>query len=379
MMRSHFSFEPGVCYLDAASITPRPVAGVSAGQVALDASARPWHRREHKAALIEAVRALAAEAIGANESHIALVNSVSYGMATAAANVPVRAGRQILLLEDDHPSSSLIWNHTAAASQAAVRVVPRPRSGDWTSAVLTAIENGPMIDVAVLPPVHWADGCTLDLERIAPVVRSRGIALIVDATQAVGVIELNAPQLDVDFMMFPAYKWLLGPYGLAFLYAHPRHHEGVTLEQHMGTRKSPALRRGGSMGDFSHIEGAVRFDRGERDDEVLMAVAAEGMRLALHQAPAEKQALLWTLNDQLVSSLAGTPYKTFDRAHRSPHILSIETGAIDVVNLAAELERLSVFVSPRRGFLRVAPYVYNTPEDVEAFVVALRSAASSRC
>ena len=42
---------------------------------------------------------------------------------------------------------------------------------------------------------------------------------------------MDASRLDPDFVIFPTYKWLLGPYGRAFIYIARRHQDGIPLEQ----------------------------------------------------------------------------------------------------------------------------------------------------
>jgi selenocysteine lyase/cysteine desulfurase len=55
--------------------------------------------------------------------------------------------------------------------------------------------------------------------------------IIIDATHAAGIMPLAVNKLDPDFLVFPTYKWVLGPYGRAFLYIAKRHQDGIPLEQ----------------------------------------------------------------------------------------------------------------------------------------------------
>ena len=52
-----------------------------------------------------------------------------------------------------------------------------------------------------------------------------------DATHSAGVLDLDVQKLDPDFLVFPTYKWLIGPYARAFLYVAKRHQDGIPLEQ----------------------------------------------------------------------------------------------------------------------------------------------------
>ena len=112
--------------------------------------------------------------------------------------------------------------------------------------MLTAIARpgAPPIALASISSVHWSDGGVVDLGRVAPALRAQGAALLVDATHAAGVLPLDVNALDPDFVVFPTYKWLLGPYGRAFLYVAKRHQNGMPLEQTAtaGARCAPSRR-----------------------------------------------------------------------------------------------------------------------------------------
>src|SRR5260370_12714811 len=74
-------------------------------------------------------------------------------------------------------------------------------------------------------------------------LRRQGAALVVDATHGAGIMPLDVRTLDPDFLVFPTYKWVLGPYGRAFLYVAKRYQDGVPLEQTGFGRRGIAAER----------------------------------------------------------------------------------------------------------------------------------------
>ena len=244
--RALFDIPREICYLNAASWSPLPVATQEAGRVGVARKGRPWMidpgfaSRQH-----ERARHAAARLINADPDDVALISSVSYGVATAAKVLTVPAGSRVLLLENDHSSAVLEWMTRAAAQGLIVDVVPQPDDGDWTAAVLAAIgrPGAPRVGLASISSVHWSDGGLVDMDRVAAALRAHEAALLVDATQAAGVIKLDVRTLDPDFLVFPTYKWLLGPYGRAFLYIAKRHQSGVPLEHTSYGRRAIASDR----------------------------------------------------------------------------------------------------------------------------------------
>ena len=81
----------------------------------------------------------AARLINAEPSDVALIPSISYGVATAGKILTIPRGTRVLVLEDDHSSPVLEWHSRADAQGFAVETIKRPDDGDWTSAVLAAI------------------------------------------------------------------------------------------------------------------------------------------------------------------------------------------------------------------------------------------------
>lgn len=361
--RHLFELPDDVSYLDAAAWAPLPRTVRAAGEAGILAKSQPWaHGRDGDAAWAERARAAAARLIGAAADDIAIVGSVSHAVATAARNIAPMPGGRILRVADEFPSQRLAWDRLAAERGLLVEAVPRPDDGDWTAALLDAIARpgAPPLAVATLTPLHWSDGSVIDLQRLAPAVRAAGAALVVDATQAVGAVPLDVSRLRPDFLAFPTYKWTLGPYGVAFLYAAPHRQDGLPLEENAGNQPPAA--------------GARRYDKGERNDGVALPMAATGMELVADWGVAAVAARLRALTDQLAEGAASMGLPVPPRALRSPHILGLRVPGGLPEGLIGRLRDNKVFVSDRLGGLRLSPHVWADEADVARCLSALRAA-----
>src|SRR5262245_54319149 len=189
--RALFDIPREICYLNAASWSPLPIATQEAGRAGVARKGQPWLiDPAHPAAQYERARRAAARLINADADDVALISSVSYGVATAAKLMTVPAASRVLVLENDHSSAVLEWTTRAAAGRFTVEVVPRPAAGDWTTAVLAAIERpgASPVGLASISSVHWSDGGAVDMDRVAAALRRQGAMLLVDATHAAGVM-----------------------------------------------------------------------------------------------------------------------------------------------------------------------------------------------
>ena len=239
--RALFDIPRDICYLNAASYSPLPIRTLAAGRAAVGRKGRPWTLEAGFAnAQHERARTAAARLIDAEPSDIAFIPSISYGVATAAKFFTPGRGTRVIVLENDHSSPVLEWQTRADAAGFTVETIKQPDDADWTSAVLESIERtgAPLVSLASISSVHWSDGGLIDIDKVGTALRQRGAAFLIDATQSAGVLAMDVKRLDPDFMIFPTYKWLLGPYGRAFLYVAKRHQNGIPLEQTSAGRRN---------------------------------------------------------------------------------------------------------------------------------------------
>jgi selenocysteine lyase/cysteine desulfurase len=271
--RGLFDMPRDVCYLNSASYSPLPLRTQQAACAAVGRKARPWTLDPSFAGgQYERARRAAARLINADASDITLVSSISYGVATAAKLLTIPRGTRVLVLENDHSSPVLEWQSRSEAQGFAVETVRQPVDGDWTSAVLAAIERGgvPPVALASISSVHWSDGGLVDVEKVGEALRRQGAVFLIDATQGAGVLALDVKSLDPDFVVFPTYKWLLGPYGRAFIYIARRHQDGIPLEQTAYGRRDVRSDKPVYFADTRYVPDARRFDMGERDHFISM-------------------------------------------------------------------------------------------------------------
>jgi selenocysteine lyase/cysteine desulfurase len=376
--RHLFDMPREVCYLNAASWGPLPRASMDAGRAAVARKGQPWTVQADFASVqFERARRAAARLINADPADVALIPSVSYGVATAGKLfAPPRATR-VLTLENDHVSPVLEWRTRAMTADWLPEAVRQPRDGDWTAALLQAIDRpgAPPVGLASISSVHWSDGCAVDLERVGAALRRHGAALLIDATHAAGVMTLDVQALDPDFVVFPTYKWVLGPYGRAFLYVAKRWQNGVPLEQAGAARRGVDSERGPYMRDLNYVDGARRFDMGERDFFVSLEMAAIGMELVAGWGRAAIVERLRMLTDRLADGLRrGIGVQVPDARVRAPHILSLRFADGMPEGLAEQLAAAQIYVASRLGRLRISPHVYNDEVDVDRFIDCLSRA-----
>jgi len=361
--RGLFKIPDEVAYLNCAYMSPQLRVVREVGERAVARKSQPWEvTPQDFFEDSEKARELFAEIVGGEADGVAIIPSVSYGMAVAARNVLVEAGQSIVVLDEQFPSNVYPWRELAKRARAELITVPRPADHDWTSAVLEHLDESTA--VVAVPNCHWTDGSFLDLRRVGERARELGAALVVDAIQSLGAYPLDVSEVRPDFLVAGSYKWLLGPYGIGFMYVGEEHREGDPIEHNW-------INRRGSE-DFSKLvqyedafqPGARRFDVGERSNFILLPMANEALRQVLAWGVDNIAETLKALTARIGDEARGLNIRVVPAERRAGHMIGLDLGPEAPRDLAARLARENVFVSVRGRSLRVSPHLYNTERDV---------------
>src|SRR6202048_1136471 len=175
--RDLFQIPRHICYLNSASYSPLPLRTQEAGRAAVLRKATPWTLEPAFAnGQHERARAAAAGLINADPGDIALIPSISYGVATAAKVLSIARGTRVIVLENDHSSPVLEWQIRAETQGFVIETVRQPGDGDWTSGVLAVIERpgAPPVGLALISPVHWSEGGLIAIEKVEGALKGPG-------------------------------------------------------------------------------------------------------------------------------------------------------------------------------------------------------------
>ncbi len=366
-IRPLFDLPDEVAYMACASQSPLPRVTHAAGVAGLERKRRPWTARDlpSLAQAGEDCRRLFAGLIGAEGDDIAIVPATSYGTAVAAANLPLAHGQSILLLERQYPSNYYVWADKAAAARARLVTVPRPGDGDWPAAVLARLTPG--VAIAALPPCHWTDGGSLDLVAVGAACRAAGAALVIDATQLVGAASFDVAKVQPDFLVASGYKWLFCPYTLAFLYVAPHRQSGRPLELNEAGRAAWDDQR--YSDEFA--AGARRFDMGEPLNHVNIPMAAASLSLVSTWGPAAVEEGLRPLTARVAALAAERGWRVPPARHRAAHYIGFRRAEPFTPAIEAALAERNIHVSLRAGGLRVAPYLFTRPVEIDRLFATL--------
>jgi selenocysteine lyase/cysteine desulfurase len=373
--RHLFDIPDDVTYLNCAYMAPLMKSALEAGTAGLARKTHPWQiTPDQFFSGAEEFRGVAAQFLDCPADCVAIVPSASYGIATAAKNLPLKKGQSILVLAEQFPSHYYAWQRLAEERGGNVKTVAWPENQDWTAAVLSALTSD--VAVAALPHVHWTSGGRLDLVRIGAACRKNGVALALDLTQSLGALpfSVESPRGEVqpDFAVAASYKWMLAPYSIGLLYVAPKWHGGKPLEENWIQRANSRDFSSLTLYDENYDAGARRFDMGERANFALLPAAVRAMRQLLEWKVAEVSETIGTLNRRLAAAAGEFGFSSPPENLRAPHYLCLRRGDPIPRDLPESLAREKVFVSIRGSSIRVTPHVYNTAADADRLIFCLK-------
>jgi selenocysteine lyase/cysteine desulfurase len=371
--RHLFDLPADVAYLNCAYMSPILKRAAAVGAEAIARKCRPWTiTADDFFADSERARRLFAALLGASAEDIAIVPAASYGLAVAAANLPLAESQRILVLAEQFPSNVFTWRELTTQRGGEVLTIPRPPDGDWTAAVLAALDE--RVAITALPHCHWTDGGLLDLVAIGERCRELKSALVLDATQSLGALPLDLARVRPDYLVCPGYKWLLGPYSLGYLYVAPQHQDGRPLEQNWIAREASQ--------DFARLidyaeryqPGARRFDVGERSNFALMPVSIVGLEQLLAWGVPAIAETLAERTGRIAERAAALGLTSTPAARRAGHYLGLSLPQGMPSGLPERLAKERVYVSLRGASLRVTPHLYNDDADLDRLFAVLGAA-----
>jgi len=372
-VRDQFDIPDDRAFLNSAFLGPLPIAALEAGRRALTAKSQPWTvTTDSFFDPVDRLRELLAGYLDGDSGGIAVIPSVSYGIATAAANVDIPPGSTIVLLAEQFPSNVYEWRALAANVGAEVLTVHRGPDG-WTPRVLEAIDG--RTAVVAIEPAHWSDGTTVDLVAVGRAVRAVEAALVVDVSQTLGAVPFPIAEIAPDFVVGVVYKWLLGAYGNAFLWAAPDRRDGRPLEQCWMPRE-------GSR-DFSQLAhytetfrpGSARYDVGQSASHVNIASTVAALEVLGQWSPAAVSAHAEVLTSDLIARVSALGLTPPPVDQRSPHLVGLHLPADgpEPVALARALAEAQVNVSIRGTAVRVSAHAFNTSSDIDRLMAVLEA------
>lgn len=382
-------------YLDNAATTQKP-------QVVIDAITEAYshwnanvHRGVHHLSQVatqkhEAAREKVAQLIHAQSSEEIIftkgtTDSINL-LARSFGDAMLHEGDEIIVSQLEHHSNIVPWQMLCERKKAVLKVIPLYRSNlsfNFKEFEKLLTSRTKLVSIAHVSNVL---GIKQPIKEIIGMAHAKGVPVCVDGAQSVPHLAVDVQQLDCDFLVFSAHK-MYGPTGLGILYGKkewldqlPPVEGGGEMIEHVSFQKTTY-----SVLPYKFEAGTPNYVGSYAFGKAIDYVQEIGLEhIAKHEDELtkylEKQLALMP-NVQIYAKGRAKAGAVSFNVYREDGVL------IHPFDVGVLLDRQGVAVRTGHhcaeplidylqvpGTVRASVALYNTPEDIDAFIAALKKA-----
>ena len=364
-VRAHFLVEPGVAYLNNASIgmPPRQVIDAVAEGYRAMAELPVRGRADLSTRIAEHVIPGLADLFSVETDELTLTRNASEALHLQSIGMTLNAGDEVLITSQEHPAGRRPWEFRQVREGIGVNEVFIPSPLPDEAEILSRFEDAITPRTRAVAFCHVTRGGHLyPVRELCRLARERGLTSLVDGAQAVGQLPIDLSALECDAYSVSLHKWMLAPAGTGFLYVRRDARDRIrTAFAPDATPDRPQFDPPGTTAF------PVRAAIGSAVDFLAM--------LGLDAVEARCR----FLSDYLKTRLADVPGVTplsGARARSAPGSTIFEKEGLDAVAAVERIETLAaahIDEHQRDGHnaIRVSTHIYNTTAQLDRFVEAL--------
>lgn len=380
IIKNQFLFPEHYIYLNTGGIGAVPLPVLAEVRRQMESEQRhpaPGHNHTRW----EAVKTAAASVIGApSKEEIALVSTATEGINIVLNGLPLRKGDEVITTAHEHPALAIPLLNRMQRDGIVIKVLDPDLQS--TRGNVSRIERliTRRTKLIFLSHITCTTGQRLPAAEIGALARSRNILFGLDAAQAAGTGPIDVVHIGADFYTFSGHKWLLGPKRTGVLYI-----RGERLDMVRPITTGAYSDAGHSLRtmDLSFQSTAQRYEFGTQNEALF-----DGMQTGITMIRTIGLPRVEKHNRQLAerfyAGLRDIPHLEI-LSHREyesrSSMISFRPRSGKGSDIAAELSgkrKIRVRHVPEDGLdgVRVSFHVYNSEDDVDRILAALRDIVS---
>ncbi len=384
--KTNFNGVP-LIYFDNAATTFKPQSVIDACSFYYEEENANSHRGDYDLAFkvdkkVDSVREKVANFIGAKKQEVVFTSGCSMAMNLIAYGYGfkfLKAGDEIILTEAEHASNVLPWFKISEITGAVIKYIELDEDGRATPENLRKIitKNTKVVSIAQITNVL---GYKIDIKEMSKIAHEFGAILICDAAQSCPHMKIDVKDLDCDFLTMSAHK-MCGPTGIGIMYG----------KFNLLEKMDPFLTGGGDnarfdmCGNVAFLVPPAKFEAGTMNLSAIYGFGAavdylenlgmdniEKYEMELRNYAISKLKTLQNLiiyNENADSGIITFNVKDVFAQDEASYLNSKGICVRSGEHCAKLLkDRLKTMATVRASF-----YFYNTKEEIDAFVEALKN------
>jgi selenocysteine lyase/cysteine desulfurase len=323
---------------------------------------QPWTQR------VEETRQRSARLLNCEPLDICFVGSTTHGINIVAEGFPWKPGDNVVIVAEEYPSNQYPWMNQRDRGVESRSVTSRGNRVDLAD-IRDAMDA--RTRVLAISSVEFASGFRNDLAALGELCRQRGVFFFVDAIQSLGVLPLDLQRVPIDGLAADSHKWLLGPEGAGIAFVR---REWVDRLHATGVGWNSVV----NAIEFSKIDFTMKPHAGRWEGGTICSGAIVGMgeslQLLLDAGIDNIRDRVLELTRYLCDRARSVGCEVFSSRTQGEEsgIVSLLTPGHDPKSLLKRCKAAGIVVNVRGGRLRVSPHAYNTFEEIDRFIEAIR-------
>lgn len=368
-VREQFIMPPDLGVMNAANLCPasRPVLEAlrrETDSVDRDPSGQ---NRARLTGEKEATRKALAQFLRVTPEEIVITRNTSEANNMVSSGLDLKAGDEVIVFHDNHPSNLVAWNEKAKRFGFSVIDIAQKNPHPGMEYYVDAYRKAITAKTKVLTFTHLSStvGDLFPAKELCALAKDHGVLSLVDGAQTFGLLDIDLADISPDFYTGSSHKWPCGARECGVLYINARAHAKIW----------PSI--------YSAYPGAVGISKtfesfGQRDEATMIALR-EALQFQTKVGRAAIEQRSRELGNQLIAGLSKLPdvkVWTSTNPALNAAVVSFQPGSLNAAKLGQVLyERDKIGTAGRggadRGGLRASPHFYNTPEEVDRLIGAV--------
>ena len=375
-------------YFDNAASSQKPLAVIKAISTYYETVNSNVHRGVHHLSSLatdqfEAARKTIATHLNANVDEVIYTRGTTEAINLVAFSYGeafVKEGDEIIISQMEHHSNIVPWQLLCERKKAVLKYISITESGELNMDEYKKLLSSKTKLVAV-NHVSNSLGTINPVEEIISLAHAKNIPVLLDGAQAMPHMKVDVKELDVDFYCFSGHK-VYGPTGIGILYGKEK-----------WLKQMPPYQGGGEMIKEVHLdrstyqEPPLRFEAGTPNIEgsIVLATAIDYMNKLGFDAIAKQENKLLVYATEKLSAIPGI--KFVGQAKHKSAIVAFNIEGLHPYDIGVMLDQQGIAVRTGHhctqpimdlycipGTVRASFSFYNTIEEIDVFITALKKA-----
>jgi isopenicillin-N epimerase len=157
---------------------------------------------------------------GAEPGEIGITRNTSESNCIVAHGLDLKAGDEVVVWEQNHPSNREVWLTRAKRAGFTVKQITVPANPASADDLIDPFNKAitPQTRLISFSHISNLSGVALPVREICKMAKAKGIMTLVDGAQSLGLMEVNVRDMGCSFYTSSMHKWLMGPLENGILY-----------------------------------------------------------------------------------------------------------------------------------------------------------------